>query len=310
MKYLSIAGLFLGALSTLGCTADFDPASRVVSFRVLGQQVDTPFAKPGETVNITSLSYDPEGRSVNWAWSACVNPKAATVQGCFDQIAESAQAGGSSPILAQGTDMSSFSYTIPTDALTSLPTAAKPGALVGVISVACPGELDLETEANGLPFTCRERGTRRAMGLDEYVVGLKRIMVRDTDRNQNPVIERVTFDGQDWPETEIKQVTPCDSDKNDYQPCAANTKHKLAARPGAESVESGISEFGVGFSEQVIIDYYATEGIFEHEIKIAADPETGWAARKSAAGKDLSLWLVVHDDRGGATWTERRIHVQ
>ena len=310
MNKRSIAAILLGILGTLGCTADFDPASRVVSFRVLAQQADQPFAQPGETVTITSLSYDPEGRSVTWAWAACVNPAASTVEGCLGKVAADAQAIGGSPILAQGPELSSFTYTVPKDALTSLPVAAQSTALVGVLSVACPGDLSFDSSANALPFTCKERGTGRVFALDEYVVGLKRIMVRSADRNQNPVIEQVTFDGEDWPEGEVKQVTPCDSNGNDYKPCADSSKHRLSARPSASSVEAGVAEFGLAFTEQVIVEYYATEGIFEHEIKTVLEPETGWVARKAAAGKDLTLWMVLHDDRGGASWAERHVHVQ
>ena len=310
MKKLATTALFLGLSGIFGCAPDFDPTSRVVSFRVLAQQTDPPIARPGETVHLSSLSYDPEGRSVNWAWAACVNPAASTVDGCLDQVAADAQASGSSPILAQGPELSEFSYTIPSDALDSLPTGARSTAFVGILSIACPGDLGFLANANGLPFTCTERDTGRAFALDEYIVGLKRIAVRNTDRNQNPVIEQVTFDGADWPEDEVKQVTACDTAKNDYKPCAASTKHRVAARPSAASSESGSNEFGVPFSEEVIIEYYATEGVFEYELKIAADPETGWAARKSAAGKDLTLWMVVHDDRGGASWVQRQVHVQ
>jgi len=310
MKKLAKIPVFLGLASLLGCAADFDPASRVNSFRVLAQRTDVPFAKPGETVNISSLGYDPRGRSVTWAWGACVNPEASTVQGCLDKIAADAQSSGSSAILAQGLGLSSFDYTVPADALDALPALAKPSAMVGVISIACPGDLSLEPGVDHLPFSCKEAGTGRAFELDEYVVGLKRIQIRSTDRNLNPTIEQVSFDGEPWPEDEIKQVIGCDTEKNEYQPCAENTKHKLGARPTADSVESGRTEFGVDFTEQVIIEYYATEGVFEYEIKIGADPVTGWAARKSASGKDLTLWMVVHDDRGGATWAERHVHVQ
>ena len=310
MNKQSIAGITLVLLATFGCSADFDPASRVVSFRVLAEQADQPFAQPGETINITALSYDPEDRRVNWAWAACVNPAASTVQGCLDKVAEDAQGNGGTLVLAQGPDLSRFSYTIPTDALTALPAATKANALVGVLSVACPGELSFESGANNLPFTCKERGTERVFALDEYVVGLKRIRIQESDRNQNPVIEQVTFDGQDWPEDEVRQVTPCDSASNDYKPCAASTKHRVAARPSSASVEMGVSEFGLGFNEQVIVEYYATEGIFEHEIKTAEEPETGWAARKAASGRDLTLWMVVHDNRGGESWVQRQVHVQ
>jgi len=310
MKKLATIGFFLALSSMLGCAAEFDPGSRVNSFRVLGQETDLPFAKPGETVNITSLSYDPQGRSVTWAWGACVNPEASTVEGCLNKIASDAELSGGSGILAQGPALGHFSYTVPADTLDSLPDAAKASAMIGIVSIACPGDLSFEQASNTLPFSCKEVGTGRVFGLDEYIVGLKRIQVRSTDRNQNPQIERVTFDGQDWPEAEVKQVIACDTDGNDYKKCAENSKHRIAARPSTTSIESGRTQFGVDFNEQVIIEYYATEGVFEYEIKIAEDPETGWAARKAAAGKDLTLWMVVHDDRGGATWTERHVHVQ
>jgi len=310
MKKRTLIPFLLGLSSLLGCAADFDPGSRVNSFRVLAQQTDVPFAKPGETVNIISLPYDPQGRRITWAWGACVNPPASTVEGCLEKLAADAQASGSSPILAQGPELSDFSYTVPADMLASLPADAKASAMVGVISIACPGELSFEQSSNNLPFSCQETGTGRVFALDEYVVGLKRIQVRAEDRNQNPSIERVTFDGAEWPEDEVKVVKACDTDKNEYEPCAEDTKHRIGAHPTPGSVESGKTEFGSDFTEQVIIEYYATEGVFEHEIKIAAEPETGWAARKAASGRDLTLWMVVHDDRGGAFWAERHVHVQ
>jgi hypothetical protein len=308
-KLLTVVA-FLGLLNTLACEAEFDPGSRVQSFRVLGQEMDVPFAQPGETVNVTSLSYDPQGRTVSWAWAACVNPDSATVQGCFDKIAEDAQKSGTSPVLAQGAEMSDFSYTVPANALDSLPESAKPSALIGIASVACPGDLSIEAGPNHLPFTCKEAGTGRAMALEEYVIGVKRIQVRANDRNENPVIEQVFFDGEEWPEDEMKTVKACNTDDNQYKPCADDTKHEITARPTAGSVQSGTTEFGVAFTEQVIIEYYATEGVFEYDVKIAADPKTGWAARKAASGKDLTIWMVLHDDRGGATWAARRVSVE
>lgn len=300
----------VGLLGSTSCAPEFDPVSRVVTFRVLAQQADVPFAKPGETVNITSLSYDPQGRTVNWAWAACVNPDEATVQGCLDEIASQSATSGVAPILAQGPGMSNFSYTVPSDALSSLPEQARSGAHVGVISIACPGDLSLDQSTIGLPFSCIESGTGRVMALDEYIVGMKRIQIRQSDRNQNPVIEQVTFDGAEWPEGEVKRVSACDTDGNDYKPCSEQSKHQISARPSAASTESGTTEFGQAFTEQVIIEYYATEGVFEYEVKIASSPETGWAARKAASGKDLTLWMVVHDDRGGATWAAREVHVE
>ena len=310
MKKPVTVAFFLGLMTMLGCAADFDPGSRVTSFRVLGQQTDAPYAKPGETVNITSLSYDPQGRSVTWAWGACVNPNASTVEGCMNEIAAEAAASGGTGVLAQGPGLSDFSYTVPADVLDSLPEEAKGSAMVGIVSIACPGDLSFGEPSNTLPFSCKEAGTGRVFALDEYVVGLKRIQVRSADRNQNPQIDQVLFDGAEWPETDVKDVVPCDTDNNDYTPCAANTKHAITARPTTGSVESGRTEFGIDYNEQVIVQYFSTAGTFEYEVKIAEDPETHFVARKADSGQDLTLWMVVHDDRGGATWTQRHVHVQ
>ncbi len=305
-----LAGLLLCFWGGFGCGADFDPGSRVSTFRVLAEQADAPFAKPGETVNLSSLSFDPQGRTVNWAWAVCVNPSASTVEGCFEKIAADTAASGTSPIVAQGPAMDTFSLTIPDDALSSLPAAARSNALVGVLSVACPGDLTFDAAAQPVPFQCKDADTQRQLGIDEYVIGLKRIAVRNSDRNQNPSIESVTFDDQPWPADEVKTVVACDTENNDYAKCSGLSKHQVAAHLTAESVESGTAEDGVPFTEQVIIEYYATAGTFEHDVKIAADPQTGWVARKADSGQDLSLWFVAHDDRGGQSWTERTVHVE
>src|SRR3954470_19876999 len=80
-----IAGL---PLLLAGCDAALEPGTKVDSFRVLAERVDQPFARPGETVQLSSLSFDPEGRDVTWAWASCVNPRSSDLQGCFDRIAE------------------------------------------------------------------------------------------------------------------------------------------------------------------------------------------------------------------------------
>jgi hypothetical protein len=310
MKNRIILAVLLSVLGTFGCDPDFPPGSRVTSFRVLAQEVDLPFAKPGETVTVNSLSYDPQGRPVTWAWAVCVNPSSPSVTGCISDIAEQAAESGDSPILAQGVDMSSFEYTIPEDALEVLPENSRASSLVGLVSVACPGDLRLTPGDYGFPFQCLEAGTDRAMAIDEYIVGLKRVQLRSTDRNENPVIEQVTFDGEPWPEDEVKTVSACDTDGDDYTKCPDATRHQISAIPSAASRQSGRTEFGGDFTESVIVQYYATEGIFEYEIKVIEEPETHWAARKFASGKDLTLWMVLHDDRGGATWTQRTVHVE
>jgi hypothetical protein len=314
MKHNDQIARFALSLAVLGgLTAcdedDFDPGSRVVDFRVLAMQADNPYARPGETVHLSSLSHDPAARPVTWAWAACVNPSSSSVEGCLQEVAEAAALNQTSPILAMGVEQTSFDFAIPADALASVDSEALPLALTGIVSIACPGELALVASSSN-PFRCSEPGSGRELGLDEYVVGIKRVFVRNTDRNQNPVIAEVRFDGAAWPETEIKEVDACDIDDNVYDDCSKSLRHQVAAVATPESYEAGVDEFGYDFEEQVIVQYYATEGIFEFDSRIAEDPETGWVARKYASGQELDMWFVIRDDRGGVSWTQRRVRVR
>jgi hypothetical protein len=301
LKYASISGLLLG------CANDFDPGSRITTLRVLAVQADQTFAAPGETVHLTALSYDPEGRAITWAWAACVNPPASTVDGCLAKIAADSMDGGQPVSFATGTDMTTFDFTIPSDALSSLPDRARASAEVGIVSVACPGSIDLASSNPSIPFACRD-ASGRELTLDEFVLGIKRVSVRMRDRNSNPVIASITFDGTEWPATETKTVGHCDSNGNSFDKCNAD-KHDVAAFVTQESFESGQDEYGAAFQEQLITEYYATEGIFKDPVRISEDPTTRWVAREAAAGRDLTLWFVVHDNRGGVSWDTRTVHV-
>ena len=39
-------------------------------------------------MNLTSLSHEPAGRAVTWAWAACNNPSSASVEGCLAKMQE------------------------------------------------------------------------------------------------------------------------------------------------------------------------------------------------------------------------------
>lgn len=305
----------LGLLALAGCGADFDPGSNVSSLRVLSVQADKPYAAPGETVRFEATSYDPAGRSIDWAWLACEKPDSSSVDGCLLEIAETALATGSVPLLASGVGQSSVELTIPEDVLDGVPAEARPSVLSGVLSIACPGTLSLDVEAAAesgslLPFRCIDADTGAELGLHDAIAGVKRVYIREADRNQNPVIESITFDAEPWPETEVKEVDSCDTDDFTFDDCKGKGEHRIAARLTSDSFEAGTDEFGRSFSEELIVQHYATEGIFEYEIRIGELPENRWVARRSASGQELRLWFVARDDRGGSTIAERRVLVR
>jgi hypothetical protein len=305
----------LGPLALVGCEADFDPGSNVSSLRVLSVQADNPYAAPGETVRFEATSYDPAGRDIEWAWVACETPASTSVEGCLIEIAETAVATGSLPLLASGVGQNSVELTIPDDVLDGVPVEARPSVLSGVLSIACPGTLSFDLEAAAeagslLPFRCIDAATGVELGLHDAIAGVKRVYIREADRNQNPVIASITFDGEPWPEDEVKEVDSCDTDDFTFDDCEGEGDHRIAANLSAESFEAGTDEFGRAFTEELVVQHYATEGIFEYEVRIGELPENRWVARRSASGQELRLWFVARDDRGGVTLAERRVRVR
>lgn len=316
MKTKMIAGSVLALAALTGCGADFDPGSYVNSLRVLSVQADKPYAAPGETVHFEATAYDPAGRTIEWAWLACENPASSSVDGCLADIGESALGTGELPLLASGPGIDAVDYTIPANTLEGIPAEARPSVLSGVLAIACPGTLSLDLSAldgagssSPLPFRCTDAsGTE--LGLHDVVVGVKRVYVRETDRNQNPVIADITFDGEPWAEDDIKEVDACDTSDFAFDDCEGKGDHRLALVVTPESFEAGIDEFGRDFTEQLVVQHYATEGIFEYEVRIAESPETRWVARQSASGQELRVWFVARDDRGGVSLAERRVQVR
>jgi hypothetical protein len=308
MKSINIRVACLPLLLLLGCGEALEPGTKVDSFRVLAERADQPYARPGETVQLSSLSFDPEGRQVSWAWASCVNPSESSLNGCLAKIAE--HPDPSRAVFAQGEGVDAAELLVPADVLEQLAPEARAAASVGVVSAACPGTLSVGEGPGGLPFRCQEVGSGRDMAVDEFIVGIKRIAVRESDRNQNPEIASITFDGVDWPADEVKEVGFCDRSDFDYDSCSEAEKHQLAAVLAPQSFEAGRDELGRQFDEQLVVQYYATEGIFENEIRVASTPENGWVARKRASGQTLDLWFVARDNRGGVTWATRQARVR
>lgn len=295
----------LSALALAACGAPFEPGSRVTSERLLAVAADAPYARPGDTVKLHALAFDPAGRATTFGWAFCVNPAQSTPLGCLAELAAQAERTHAPPTVVVSPDPT-FTLTVPSDALSSLPPGGRPSASIGVLTVACPGVLTL-APSFGLPYTCEADG--RALDTREAILGMKRIFVRAKDVNANPAIAEVRWDGAAWPEGEVKEVSACAEHTNTYDDCDGEA-HRIAAVAAAGVREVGTDENGTAFEEQVIVQYYATEGIFEHDAKTATDPETGWKARGDSRGMAVTLWLVVRDDRGGVSWATRHVRVR
>ncbi len=296
MKRIAIFGLSLLA----ACGAEFDPGSRVTDFRLLAVGADAPYAAPGETVHLTALAHEPAGRPISYAWLTCENPADTSALGCVAEASPSS--------LQTGVGLDQIDVTIPSDALDSIPVESRENALVGVVTVACPGTLTA-VSGDTLPFRCEEDGTGQVLPYERWAISVKRIFVRTSDRNDNPVIEQLLWDGAPWPDTEVKQVKPCGNNPNHIDDCDGGERHRLNVKLAPGTAEAGTDEVGHEFQEQVVVQYYATEGTFEFDVRTAQSPENEWAARKRASGATQTLWFIVRDNRGGVSWTSRQVDV-
>jgi hypothetical protein len=265
-------GLLATALSLTACGEEFDPGSEVDSMRVLAVSVDNPFASPGETVRLEALSYDPGARAISWAWAVCAEPASSSVESCLANVLETSITTGTPPLIGMGEGQNGVELTIAPDAIDRLPPQARPQGLVGVLSVACPGSLQLAPNGASplLPFRCTDLETGRELGLDEAIVGIKRVFLRQTERNQNPAIASILFDGEGWPEADVKEVDGCDTEDSVYDDCPSELRHRIQAVIDPQSFEAGMDEFGRDFSEDVIVQHYTEAGIVKDEVRIAS----------------------------------------
>ena len=181
---------------------------------------------------------------------------------------------------------------------------SRDAVFMGVMVVLCPGQL-VDGETHGVPFACEDEGGRR-LELHEFQVGFRRIRVREEDRNANPVIEQLSWQGASWPEGEVEEVDPCDADT--FAKCADELRYDLSAT--VDAAEEGTDEFGNEFHEQQIVQYYATHGRFEYEVRIGSDSANRWVATGTLPGDVVTLYAVVRDDRGGLAFTTRQLRVR
>lgn len=289
----------VAACALIGCGADLEDGSRVEKLRLLALRADEPFARPGETVELQLLAADTSERSLTYALGICTNPKASTVDGCLD--------GLDAPLAPLTIEDSRFSIEIASTLLDGLPESARPSAFVGAVVVACPGEIG-SGETSGVPVVCRnERGAR--LTIEAFEVGLKRIFVRSEDRNANPEITRVTWDGKDWPDDQVPEVRACANDEtDDIEDCSAEVRHRIRVQSSA--AEIGIDENGTTFTEQQVVQFYASQGVFERPARIAAESDNHWAAQRKSRQDTARLWFVVRDNRGGVGWATRQVRVR
>jgi hypothetical protein len=257
----------------------------VNELRLLAVQADSPFALPGQAVKLTALAYDPEGRALSWGWGTCVDAESTVATDCLHSLRFE-------------------SLTVASNATThSLVVPATDASYVGVVTIVCPGTIGSGSTA-GIPVTCTDPSGRK-LSIGEFEVGVKRLSMRDPSLNHNPAISEVTWEGAPWPEGEIKE-SACKTVKNGV--CDVYVEHKLSVL-APDASEASVDREQKPFQESAVLQFYATGGEFEDDVRLFASGTNTWQARRTDAGQLVTFWFVVRDDRGGVSWTSRQVRV-
>jgi len=163
-----------------------------------------------------------------------------------------------------------------------------------------------------VPHGGRGNALNARLPYERFAVSVKRVFVRARDRNPTPAVSAVLWDGAPWPEAETRETAACDNDSNKFDDCPGGETHVVAALPTPDSIDAGTDEYGKPFTEQAVVQFYATEGTFEFEARTLESAQAGtrWVARSKAKGREIVMWFVVRDNRGGVGWTSRRVRVR
>ena len=245
--------------------------------------------------------------------------------GAADAGCASLSPGGVSPIV------SSVRVDVPTGII--LPrTGTPPYGLLVKFNIACAGHLQLlppDPNPQVLPIGCFDKnGTQ--LGPENYVIGITRIYVYNPGGpatvNHNPVItgidtpqplepdgapppsppEVIAVDGGDGPPN-LTAATPF------FAPlCLPDSGSCDNPKIGAIVPPSSWERAANGVGEQIWAEYFTTLGGFSSSSRLLYDPTAGAivdpdtkyqppAPPPSNVTSGL-IWIVVHDNRGGAEW--------
>jgi hypothetical protein len=164
------------------------------------------------------------------------------------------------------------------------------------------------------------------LGPDDWVFGFTRVYAYDKLQNQNPVISYVDVGG-----TKL-EVTPQAGAPQTYTTPACNSTTGCLSMPKCASSDGSKCQVKIGpvvpssswevnpeetdvhgnpLHEEIWVDFYATFGDLGDEARLLYDSTTGLIGppsttdslfqAPSTAGTG-TIWMVVHDNRGGASW--------
>ncbi len=244
--------------------------------------------------------------------------------------------------------VSTFAFVVPPNAVSSHPVTpgTTPYGLLVAFNFACAGQLTLLPRGGNpqaSPLGCAD-ATGQLLGSDSYVFGYTRVYAYAQDAgtagiNTNPVVDCVDVQGasplvgDNLGEDGGSSTGPCAGmvalggatpswsvPPVTIPACAANHTNCPHIKIGPHVTPASWEPVANGLHEEIWADYYSTFGSFTHDSTLLYDPtdgligppnktDTEFDPPAAPASPDGFVWIVVHDNRGGAAWVTVPVHV-
>lgn len=244
-------------------------------------------------------------------------------------------AGGDGGLIKAGVDLTPFlptgptyAFKMPADAVTShpaMPGIAVPYGLAILFNMACAGHVEIvpldPSNANPqqVPIGCFD-ANHKQLGPDDWVLGFTRVYAYDDAVNASPAISSVDIRGM----THTVKSGPLA-----YMTDTLMTSHctgtctKIPIGPSVPATSWEVqSQLGSGNQshEEIWADFFATFGKFDNDARLLFDSTRGslggasvtdnnFTPPTTATPSDGFIWIVVHDNRGGASWVTVPVHL-
>ena len=294
--------LVLFAVLAGACADDLDPYGRVLGFRILALRAEPPELHVGQetVVDAFVVGVDPATVEYRWSWCPFLGEPASGFACAVDEIALQAALppGVRLPTFDRGSGATAnFAYAVPTEVIVGLCSALQGLEVPDFQSrTQCDGGLDiymrLDATANG-----------------QTISALKEVRLStDPSRppNQNPRTLEIA----------LRNGGPEDLVRSDL---LRNEQIELRAALDPEDAENylGVPVGDPGgeirpLRERLIVSWFSTAGSFDPERDAFLDGErsleeasrTRWTTPlpADAPSAQVDLFVVLRDDRGGATW--------
>jgi hypothetical protein len=189
----------------------------------------------------------------------------------------------------------------------------------------CAGELRTKPELDDrVPLVCVDPADGTPLGSGDFITGFATVFSYEGAVNENPTLERVSFDGETTGDAECAEDSDCEDLGSEGRsfvcgplsrcvrhvlPCAAGAERCPALRVVPEIARSSAETLPTGEGEIVWSKFYATGGRFASAAQLVNDRKTGWVegvssdwrAPRSEAGL-IRFWVTLHDQRGGTDY--------